>query len=140
MSPGLFGLTRRPIRPALGRISCSSSIRLATRSTPMKVTPVTFPPGRLRLGTKPARTGSEAVVNTMGIVFVACIAALIATSLAPARMTLIAADKITRHRRQPVKLTFRPSLFDGHVAALDKTDVAKTLVESDHAIGPLRRC
>ena len=45
--------------------------------------PVTLPPGRLRLPTKPALTGSEAVVNTVGIVSVAAIAARIATSLAP---------------------------------------------------------
>ena len=87
MRPGLFGFTRRAIRVAPGRTSCSSSSRLATSSTPIKVAPVTFPPGRPRLDTKPALTGSEAVVNTIGIVFVAAIAARIATSLAPAQMT-----------------------------------------------------
>jgi hypothetical protein len=71
-----------------GRISCNSSSRFATSSTPIKVAPVTFPPGRPRLSTNPARTGSEAVVNTIGVVFVAAIAARIATSPAPAQMTV----------------------------------------------------
>jgi hypothetical protein len=70
-----------------GRISCNSSSRLATSSTPIKVAPVTFPPGRPRLRTNPARTGSEAVVNTIGVVFVAVIAARMATSPAPAQIT-----------------------------------------------------
>ena len=92
MRPGLFGLTRRAIRVA--PISCSSSSRLATSSTPIKVIPVRFPSGRPRLDTKPALTGSEAVVNTIGIVFVAAIAARMATSPAPAQMT--AALRLTR--------------------------------------------
>ena len=33
-----------------------------------RVTPVTLPPGRLRLATRPALTGSSPVVNTIGIV------------------------------------------------------------------------
>jgi hypothetical protein len=37
--------------------------------------PVALPPGRLRLGTRPKLTGSEPTVKTMGIVFVAAIAA-----------------------------------------------------------------
>ena len=35
------------------------------------VAPVTLPPGRLRLVTRPSRTGSPAVVNTMGVVVLA---------------------------------------------------------------------
>ena len=51
---------------------------LGDKLNPIKVVPVTFPPGRPRLTTKPARTGSDAVVNTTGIVFVAAIASRIA--------------------------------------------------------------
>src|ERR1700730_17267736 len=103
----MFGFTRRAIRVAPGRTSCSSSIRLATSSTPIKVIPVTFPPGRPRLGTKPALTGSEAVVNTIGIVFVAAIAVRIATSGAPALMT--ATLRLTRSAAMAGSLSNSPS-------------------------------
>ena len=50
----------------------------ANRSTWRKVTPVMLPPGRARLETKPLLTGSSPVIITMGIVFVAALAARIA--------------------------------------------------------------
>ena len=43
------------------------------------VAPVTCSPGRLRLATRPSRTGSLPVVNTMGIVVAAALAASAAT-------------------------------------------------------------
>src|SRR4051812_30767353 len=51
-----------------------------------KMKPVALPPGRVRLSTKPAPTGSTACANTMGMVRVAiCNAATV--GLAVARMT-----------------------------------------------------
>ena len=44
----------------------------------MLLNPVALPPGRPRLATKPSRTGSFAVANTIGMVRVACHAALAA--------------------------------------------------------------
>ena len=41
----------------------------------MLATPVTFPPGRLRLATRPAFTGSNAETKTIGIVEVLAFAA-----------------------------------------------------------------
>ena len=41
----------------------------------MKLTPVTLPPGRLRLATRPSLTGSPPVAKTIGIVVVAALAA-----------------------------------------------------------------
>jgi hypothetical protein len=41
----------------------------------MSVTPVTLPPGRLKLSTKPSLTGSPPIPNTIGIVDVARLAA-----------------------------------------------------------------
>ena len=49
----------------------SSSSRFAASSLEKIATPVTFPPGRLRLATKPSRTGSSTAVKDMGIVLVA---------------------------------------------------------------------
>jgi hypothetical protein len=40
-----------------------------------KFIPVALPPGRLRLATSPNLTGSSLLVNTIGIVAVACLAA-----------------------------------------------------------------
>ncbi len=42
------------------------------------VLPVTFPPGRARLRTKPARTGSPIAIMTIGTVEVAALAARLA--------------------------------------------------------------
>ena len=39
------------------------------------VTPVTLPPGRSRLATRPSRTGSAAISKTIGMVVVAAFAA-----------------------------------------------------------------
>jgi hypothetical protein len=42
---------------------------------PRKVVPVTFPPGRARLATRPSATGSAIPIPTIGIALVACLAA-----------------------------------------------------------------
>ena len=61
---------------AVGTSSCSTSSRFGATSTPNWVTPVTLPPGRLRLATSPIWTGSLPVSNTIGIVVVAAFAAI----------------------------------------------------------------
>src|SRR5262249_14341782 len=72
---GLVGLTRRTIRVARGTISCNTPSRLAPSSDAMKLMPVIFPPGWLRLATMPAFTGSVPAEKTIGIVVVAAFAA-----------------------------------------------------------------
>jgi hypothetical protein len=62
--------------------------RFATSSALSKVAPVTFPPGRLKLATKPIATGSAAFMKTIGIVVVADFAAKAETGLPPATMTV----------------------------------------------------
>src|SRR5262249_37487775 len=52
----------------------SSSSRLETSLFTRKLTPVIFPPGRLRLGTSPSSTGSPPVRNTIGSIDVAGLA------------------------------------------------------------------
>jgi hypothetical protein len=59
----------------LGTSSCKSSSYLGPNSLANQLTPVTFPPGRLRLVTRPTLTGSAPLVKTMGIVAVAALAA-----------------------------------------------------------------
>src|SRR5215475_6919572 len=57
-----------------GTSSCSKLSRFCSISGVAMYEPVAFPPGRFRLSTKPALTGSP-VTNTIGIVEVACFAA-----------------------------------------------------------------
>src|SRR5262249_8866281 len=55
--------------------SRESSSRLPAISAAWFDDPVTFPPGRARLATKPVPTGSPADANTIGMTDVACFAA-----------------------------------------------------------------
>src|SRR4029077_16304480 len=80
---GSVGRPRNPI-VAFGATSCDdNSKRLGTSSAARKLTPVTLPPGRLRLGTKPSLTGSLPVMNTMGMLAVAALAEIVAQRLPP---------------------------------------------------------
>jgi hypothetical protein len=49
--------------------------RLGTSAVVIQLTPVTFAPGRLKLATIPPKTGSPPLMNTMGMVLVAPLAA-----------------------------------------------------------------
>jgi hypothetical protein len=60
---------------------------LALSSKPTLTMPVTLPPGRLRLGTRPACTGSAPVANTTGIVVDADLAAMADAMLPGTAMT-----------------------------------------------------
>ena len=60
---------------AWGISSSKRLSRLPSSSAVRKVIPVTMPPGRLRLVTRPYRTGSSATAKTIGIVEVAAFAA-----------------------------------------------------------------
>ena len=79
-------------------------------SVPKKLTPVTLPPGRLRLATKPALTGSPPIVKTIGIVVVAALAAKIELPPPVAAITAtLRRDQIGRKCRQSIVLVSRPS-------------------------------
>ena len=65
---GRPGLNRPPITRACGISSRSNSSRFATTSRMKSITPVILPPGRLRLATRPSRTGSDPTTKTIGIV------------------------------------------------------------------------
>ena len=77
----LCGLTKKPTTPAFGSSSRNNSTRFGPSWLAIRVTPVTFPPGRLRLSTNPIATGSLAVMKTIGIVAVAPFATKVGTSL-----------------------------------------------------------
>ena len=60
---------------AAGTSSCSNSSPFDATSVPKLVTPVTLPPGRFRLATRPSWTGSEPTSKTTGMVVIAAFAA-----------------------------------------------------------------
>ena len=70
------GGRRSPTRASLRTASLSISSLLVFSSTAKLDSPVTLPPGRARLATKPDPTGSPAFAITMGMVVVALLAAL----------------------------------------------------------------
>jgi len=50
-------------------------MRFATSAVENRLTPVMLPPGRFKLATRPLSTGPNAMVDTIGIVAVAVLAA-----------------------------------------------------------------
>ena len=79
-------------RVTRGANSLSSSNHFPPMPYSKLVKPVAFPPGLAKASTKPAPTGSGTIVNTIGIVRVACNAGPVAE--APAAMMTSGADAI----------------------------------------------
>ena len=90
---------------------------------------MTLPPGRLRLATRPSSTGSSPIVNTIGMVVVAALAAMAPRRCRSHDHRHLAADQIGRQRRQPIELALGPAIFDRDVAALDVAGFAQALAE-----------
>ena len=72
---------------AFGTISHSKPNFFASKTDVAVIRPVTLPPGRLKLATRPDLTGSLLVMIRMGIVEVAAFAANAPASPPPARIT-----------------------------------------------------
>ena len=72
---GLSGLPSKAMVVALGSNSWIASRRFAVSSADSTDTPVIFPPGRLRLATRPEAIGSIPRTKTIGIVEVEAFAA-----------------------------------------------------------------
>src|SRR6516165_7612494 len=68
----MAGSRRTATRVTPGAISLSSSSHFALKPYSKLVNPVALPPGRARLSTKPAPTGSATAANTIGTLRVAC--------------------------------------------------------------------
>jgi hypothetical protein len=79
----------------------------------MMLVPVRFPPGRLKLVTRPASTGSSATTKTIGIVEVALFAASAGGEAAAGRDHVDPAGyEVGCHRGQTVIAALRPAVFD----------------------------
>src|SRR5580658_7156681 len=107
---GLVGLRSRAIMVAAGISSFSSSSRFGPVSTLKKLTPVRLPPGRLKLATRPGRTGSLPVKKTMGIVVVAAFAANLGAR--HGNHGHLEANQIGRQGWQSIVVALRPAIFD----------------------------
>ena len=90
--------------------------------------PVTLPPGRARLSTRPASTGSgPPPVITMGIVLVAFLAARI--SLVPSCYhddINLETHQLGRKLREPIDLPLRISVLDGDVLSFYVAKLAQS--------------
>jgi hypothetical protein len=93
-----------------------------------KVTPVTLPPGLLRLATRPSSTGSPPMVNTIGMAAVAALAASPEASPPVAAITATsAASAGSRSYRPSAQRYSRVTSFACRIANL-----AQGLTESAH--------
>ena len=118
---------------ALGTSWRNSSSRFAPSSPVKKLTPVTLPPGRLRLATRPSLTGSPPVAKTIGTVVVAALAASAASGVADDHGHR-PANQVGHQGRQPIGLIFRLAKFDRDVLALDEAGFLQALAECRHEI------
>src|SRR5262249_12730738 len=115
----LLGLIRTARTLAAGTSSYKSPSCFAGSGPAIKFTPVRLPPGRLRLVTRPAWTGSMPVSRTIGIVVVGAFAAS-AQGPSPATSTVICRpNQFRRQRWQAIVFTLGPTVFDRDVLAFD---------------------
>ena len=127
-------------RRAAGTSSRRSSSRFGSSSPAKRVTPVTLPPGRLRLATRPSldriaadreddrdRRGRGLGRERRGIATGATITATWRS------------NQIGRQRRQSIVVTFRPAVFDRHVLALDEAGFVQALAERGTGTARRRR-
>ena len=130
---GLFGLTSNPMIRRLRNEFGQQFEPLGASSTAMKLIPVMLPPGRPRLATRPASTGSPPPINTIGIVEVASFAARETHNIAaPARRDYVdvAADEVGGQGGQAIIPAFGRTVFDCHVLAFDIAGFAQPLTKS----------
>ncbi len=121
----------------------SNSSRLVPRSLEMKVTPVKLAPGRLKLATRPSRTGSLPVANTTDVVVPAalatsapCVLATITAALRPIRSANRAGSRSSRPSAQRCSITtLRPSTKP----ASPRPRLSAATMCSNDADGVLRR-
>ena len=125
-----------------GRSSCRSSSRFAAGVAIWKnTTPVILPPGRARLATRPYRTGSSPLTNTIGVLAAPALAASAAAGPPPVTTTesgLCLSSAISDGSRSVV--TLGPSDINVDVAAIDEAVLIQPRTEGRHLVGAwLRR-
>src|ERR1700736_1614799 len=104
---------------APGTKSCNSSNAFGINSTSRTVTPVTFPPGRARLFTRPNSTGTEPRTNTIGIVDRCLGGKRRRRSAACDNHGHMDAYQFARQTEHQIVLTPCPAVLDSHIPPLD---------------------
>src|SRR5262245_43212388 len=132
---GLAGLTRTPTRAAVSNSSRSRPSRFAASSVTKKLMPVTLPPGRARLATRPYSTGFPPMAKTIGIVEVAALAAFAATGLPGVTITLTCRRTSSAASSGNRWYRFRPPVFDRHVLAFEVAGFIQAPPEGSHTVG-----
>src|SRR3984893_16931580 len=116
-------------RVTAGAVFLSNSSHFPPMLYSNVVKPVAFPPGRARLPTIPAPTGSGTITNTIGNVRVKCNSGG-AVALPVATMTSGAqGNQFNRISPYALGITCRPSDFDPHVSSHSPTQFLQTLHE-----------
>jgi len=112
----LAGLSSAATLDAAGTSSRKRLSRLAFNAAVYTLTPVTLPPGRLKLATKPIWTTSPLPMKTMGIIPVPALAA--STAGVPPLATMTATRRRTRSSARVVKRSYQPSAQRYSIATL----------------------
>src|SRR4029434_6673119 len=86
-------------------------------------------PGRARLATRPAPTGSEDVVTTMGNVVVALLAANPSTVPPTTTRSTFRPNQDPGQLRQALTFLLCEPVLDGNILSLDPTELAQLLPE-----------
>ena len=123
------GDRRSPTRASLGTASLSISSLLVFSSAAKPESPVTLPPGRARLATKPAPTGSPAFAITMGMVVVAFFAANAGGVPSNHDQINLKTNQVRRKLRQALKLLLGKPVLDGDILSLYPSKLAQLLPE-----------
>ena len=93
---------------------------------------MTLPPGRARLATKPAPTGSPAFAITMGMVVVAFFAANAGGVPCDHDQINLKTNQVRRKLRQALRLLLGKSVLDGDILSLNPSKLAQLLPERVH--------
>ena len=126
------GGRRSPTRASLGTASLSISSLFVFSSVDKVESPVTLPPGRARLATRPAPTGSPALTITMGMVVVALLAANADGRPCDHDQINLKTNQVRRKLRQALRLLLCKSVLDGDILSLNPAKLAQLLPERLH--------
>ena len=124
------GLNRKATRVTRGAISLSSSSHLPAIVGSIRMKPVTLPPGRGKLATKPLPTGSATIAKMMGMVRVCCSSAAVVGVLCRENEFGLQRDEFLRESlHRPRVVGCRPASVDPDVAALRPPELLESLPE-----------
>src|SRR5262245_19165680 len=126
------GFTSSPMVVALGTSSVNNSIHLAIRSLVNMLIPVMLPPGRLRLPTRPAPTGSLAAITTTGIADVPALAVAAGPSPSAAITATPRSTRSVNSAGTGLLVIFRPAIFDCDTASFNVAGGIEALAECSH--------